>query len=139
MMKRIYSDTCNYLMVSASATYYYKSFYSSLYYSTADRGLVQYSMNDSFYRGKSAYQFKLGWRNKNWNISVAAVNIFRKNWVDQTSYLKSKYFDQYNTVYNSSSHQYINVTATYTFGFGKKVLRGNAGQTVTSSGSAIMK
>lgn len=134
-----YSDTHNYLMVSASATYYLKSFYASLYYSTADRGLIQYSLHDTFYRSKSAYQLKLGWRNKNWNISVAAVNIFRKNWVDQTSYLNSKYFSQYNTVYNSGSHQFVNITASYTFGFGKKINRGNEVQTVTSSGSAIMQ
>lgn len=135
----IYSDTYNYLMVSASATYYYRSFYASLYYSTADRGLKQYSLNDTFYRGKSAYQLKLGWRNKNWNISVSAVNIFRKDWIDQTSHLNSKYFDQYNTVYNSNSHQFVNITASYTFGFGKKVQRGDEVQTVSSSGSAIMK
>ncbi len=135
----IYSDTYNYLMVSASATYYLKSFYASLYYSTADRGLMQYSLHDTFYRGKSAYQLKFGWRNNNWNVSVSAVNIFRKNWVDQTSSLTSRYFDQYNTVYNSSSHQFVNITASYTFGFGKKVQRGNEVQTVTSSGSAIMK
>lgn len=135
----IYSDTYNYLMVSASATYYLKSFYASLYYSTADRGLVQYSLHDTFSRGKSSYQLKLGWRNKNWNISVVAVNIFRKNWVYQTSYLNSKYFDQYNTVYNSNSHQFVNITASYTFGFGKKVQRGDEVHTVTSSESAIMK
>lgn len=135
----MYSDTYNYLMVSASATYYLKSFYATLYYSTADRGLVQYSLNDTFYRGKSTYQLKIGWRHRHWNISVAAVNIFRRNWVDQTSYLKSQYFDQYNTVYNSSSHQYVNLTASYTFGFGKKIKRGNEVQTIISSGSAIMK
>lgn len=135
----IYSDTYNYLMVSASATYYLKSFYGSLYYSTADRGLMQYSLNETFSRGKSAYQLRLGWRNKNWNISLSAVNIFRKSWVDQTSYLKSRYFDQYNTVYNSSSHRFVSLTASYTFGFGKKISRGDEVQTVTSSGSAIMK
>lgn len=135
----MYCDTYNYLMVSASATYYLNPFYATLYYSTADRGLVQYSLNDTFCRGKSTYQLKIGWRNKKWNISLAAINIFRRNWVNQTSYLKSQYFDQYNTVYNSSSHQYVNLTASYTFGFGKKIKSGNEVETITSSGSAIMK
>ncbi|WP_289732843.1 hypothetical protein [Duncaniella dubosii] len=97
----------------------------------------KYSLNETFSRGKSSYQFKLGWRNKNWNISVAAVNIFRKSWIDQTSSLKSEYFDQYNTVYNSGSHRCIRLTASYTFG--KKITRGDEIQTLTSSGSAIMK
>ena len=135
----IYSDTYNYLMVSANATYYFKPFYASVYYSTADRGLTQYSLNDTFYRGKSSYQFKIGWRYKNWNISAAAVNIFRRSWIDQTTHLNSKYFDQYNTVYGSGSHQFVNLTASYTFGFGKKVRRGDEVQTVDAGSSAIMK
>lgn len=135
----IYSDTYNYLMVSANATYYLKTFYASVYYSTADRGLTQYSLNDTFYRGKSSYQFKIGWRMKNWNISAAAVNIFRRSWIDQTTHLNSKYFDQYNTVYGSGSHQFVNLTASYTFGFGKKVRRGDEVQTVDAGSSAIMK
>lgn len=135
----IYSDTYNYLMVSASVTYYLKSFYATLYYSTPKRGLTQYSLNDNFFRGKSSYQLKLGWRNKYCNISVAAVNIFRKNWIDQTSRLNSQYFDQYNTVYNSNSHQFVNITASYTFGFGKKVQRGDEVQTIGAGNSAIMK
>lgn len=135
----LYHDTFNYLMVSASATYYLGPLYASIYYSTADRGLVQYSLNDTFYRGKSLYQFKIGWRNSHWNISVSAVNIFRKSWIDNTSYLKSQYFDQYNTVYNANSHRYVGISASYTFGFGKKVQRDDEITTVTSSGSAIMK
>lgn len=135
----MYSDTYNHLDVSASASYYLKSFYASLYYSTASRGLTQYSLNDVVYRGKSSYQLKLGWRNKHWNISVAAVNIFRRNWVDRTSSLTSRYFDQYNTNYNSSSHQCVRVAATYTFGFGKKIRRGDEVQTATSAESAIIK
>lgn len=135
----IYSDTYNYLMLSASASYYIRSFYASLYYSTAERGLVQYSLNDTFYRGKSSYQFKLGWRNKFWNISIAAVNIFRRNWIDQTSHLNSRYFDQYNTDYNSNSHQFVNIAINYTFGFGKKVRRGDEVQMIDAGNSAIMK
>ena len=135
----IYSDTYNHLTVSANATYYLKALYASLYYSTADRGLTQYSLDYTSYSGQSSYQLKFGWRNKFWNISIAAVNIFRKNWIDQTSHLKSKYFDQYNTVYNSSNHQFINITASYTFGFGKKVQRGDEVQTIGAGNSAIMK
>ncbi len=135
----IYSDTFNYFMLSATATYYIKAFYASLHYSTPDRGLIQYSLNETFCRGKSSYQLKVGWRNKKWNISLSAVNIFRKSWVDETSRLESRYFSQYNTDYSSSSHQFVNLTVNYTFGFGKKIKRGNEIQTVTSSGSAIMK
>jgi hypothetical protein len=138
-MTGIYSDTYNYLMLSASATYYFGPFYASVYYSTANRGLVQDSMNEVFYRGKSKYQFKIGWRNSHFNISASAVNIFRTNWIDQTSHLKSQYFDQYNTVYNANSHQFVAISASYTLGYGKQIQRGDEVEAVTSSGSAIMK
>ncbi len=135
----IYSESYNFVSLSASATYYLKSFYASLHYSTAERGLMQYSLNYTFFTGRPSYNFRLGWRNSKWNISISAINIFRRDWIDQTSRLTSRYFDQYSTQYSAGSHQNVNLTVNYTIGFGKKIRRGNEVQSVTSSGSAIMK
>ena len=135
----IYSDSYNHFSLTASATYYFKSFYAMLYYSTAEKGLVQYSLNYTFFTGHPSYNFRLGWRNSKWNISVSAINIFRRDWIDQTSRLTSRYFDQYSIRYSAGSHQNVKLTVNYIFGFGKKIRRGNEVQAVTSSGSAIMK
>lgn len=135
----IYDESYNYLSLTAGATYYFKSFYASVHYSTAERGLMQYSLNYTFFRSRPSYNFRLGWRDKKWNISLSAVNIFRRDWINQTSRLTSRYFDQYSTDYSAASHQYLNLTVNYTIGFGKKIQRGNEVQAVTSSGSAIMK
>lgn len=134
-----YADNANYLSVQLSATYYLKNLYFSAYYSTGNRGLLQYSLESTSIKSKSNYQFKIGWSNGKWNCSVAAVNIFRRSWINETSCLKSQWFDQYTTEYNASSHQFVSLTASYTFGFGKKIKRGDEIQTVSGGNSAIMK
>lgn len=134
-----YADNANYLSVQLSATYYLKNLYFSAYYSTGNRGLLQYSLESTSIKSKSHYQFKIGWSNGKWNCSVAAVNIFRRSWINETSCLKSQWFDQYTTEYNAGSHQFVSLTASYTFGFGKKIKRGDEIQTVSGGNSAIMK
>lgn len=135
----IYSDRANYLSLSVSATYYLGNCYFQAYYSSASRGLVQYSLNAISLKRKPYYSFKIGWRNGKWNLTATAVNIFRKNWVAETSSLRSKWFDQYTTDYSATSHQFVSLTASYTFGFGKKVKRGDEVQNQESGSSAIMK
>lgn len=135
----VYSDKANYLSLSASATYYLGNFYFQAYYSSASRGLVQYSLNATSLKRKPYYSFKIGWSNGKWNLTATAVNIFRKNWIAETSSLQSKWFDQYTTEYGATSHQFVSVTASYTFGFGKKVKRGDEVQNQESGSSAIMK
>lgn len=135
----VYSDKANYLSLSASATYYLGNFYFRAYYSSASRGLVQYSLNAISLKRKPYYSFKIGWSNGKWNLTATAVNIFRKNWVAETSSLQSKWFDQYTTEYSATSHQFVSLTASYTFGFGKKVKRGDEVQNQESGSSAIMK
>lgn len=135
----IYADSNNYLSLSLNATYYIGKFYLSAYYSPAFRELVSQSMTATSVRRKSAYQLKIGWSNGAWNFTAAAVNIFRRNWVEETSRLTSQWFDQYTTEYGAGSHQFVSLTASYTFGFGKKVRRGDEVQTMGAGSSAIMK
>lgn len=135
----IYADSNNYLSLSLNVTYYIGKFYLSAYYSPAFRELVSQSMTATSVKRKSAYQLKIGWSNGAWNFTAAAVNIFRRNWVEETSRLTSQWFDQYTTEYGAGSHQFVSLTASYTFGFGKKVRRGDEVQTMGAGSSAIMK
>lgn len=135
----LYTDHANYLSLSLSATYYLDKFYFSAYYSTASRNLVEYSLTETSIKRKPSYQIKAGWSNGRWNLSASAVNILRKSWESSTSSLKSRWFDQYSTEYSADSHRFVGLTASYTFGFGKKVKRGDEIQTTDEGGSAIMK
>lgn len=135
----IYSDKANYFALSVSGTYYLGNLYFQAYYSSSSRCLVQYSLNAVSLKRKPYYSFKIGWSNGKWNFTASAVNIFRKNWVAETSSLNSKWFDQYTTEYGATSHQFVSLTASYTLGFGKKVRRGDEIQNQGSGSSAIMK
>lgn len=135
----IYADSNNYLSLSLNATYYIGKFYLSVYYSPAFRELMSQSLTATSVRRKSAYQLKIGWSNGAWNFTASAVNIFRRNWIEETSRLTSQWFDQYTTEYGAGSHQFVSLTASYTFGFGKKVRRGDEVQTMGAGSSAIMK
>lgn len=135
----IYADTNNYLSLSLNASYYLGKFYISAYYSPAFRELVSQSLTATSVKRKSAYQMKIGWSNGAWNLTATAVNIFRRNWVEETSRLTSQWFDQYTTKYGAGSHQFMSLTASYTFGFGKKVRHGDEVQTMGAGSSAIMK
>lgn len=135
----IYAYTNNYVSLSLNASYYLGKFYISAYYSPAFRELVSQSLTATSVKRKSAYQMKIGWSNGAWNLTATAVNIFRRNWVEETSRLTSQWFDQYTTEYGAGSHQFVSLTASYTFGFGKKVRRGDEVQTMGAGSSAIMK
>lgn len=135
----LYADHTAYLSLSLNATYYFNQFYLSAFYSTSNRTLEHYSLNAISIKRQPAYQFKAGWSNGRLNVSVAAVNIFRRNWVATTSSLKSRWFDQYSTEYSAAAHRFVGLTASYTFGFGKKVKHGDEVSTTDDGSSAIMK
>lgn len=135
----IYSDKANYLSLTVSGTYYMGPLYFQASYSSASRGLVQYSLNAVSLKRQPSYRVKIGLKAGNCNLSVSAVNIFRKSWVEETSSLTSRWFDQYTTEYGATSHRFVAVTASYTFGFGKKIKRGDEVQNQESGSSAIMK
>ena len=135
----IYSDKANYLSLTVSGTYYMGPLYFQASYSSASRVLVQYSLNAVSIKRQPSYRVKIGLKAGNFNLSVSAVNIFRKNWIAETSTLTSKWFDQYTTEYGATSHRFVAVTASYTFGFGNKIKRGDEIQNQENGSSAIIK
>lgn len=135
----IYADHSNYVSINLSATYYIGKFYVSASFSNANRMLLQYSLTAMESKGKNYYSIKAGWSNGKWNISASAINIFRKGWESTASSLKSKWFDQYSQEFGASDHQFVNITASYTFGFGKKVKRGDEIGSDSTGKSAIVQ
>lgn len=63
----------------------------------------------------------------------------RWNWRSDRRTMHSKYYDTVEQIYNGSSHALIQLTATYTFGFGKKVNRDNEPSVSGSAASGILK
>lgn len=125
--------------ITVSASYYLKNWYATLYYGNAGKELLE---NDNYAISsinKDYYSLKIGWSNGKWNVSAAAINIFRRSWLEKTSWIDSLWYDSTTKIFSAQSHQFINLTASYTFNFGKKIKHGDELQNSGGSSSAIMK
>lgn len=68
-----------------------------------------------------------------WNIRLSCVNLPRWNWRSTLQTMKSEYYTFRRWTSNASSHAFVQLSATYTFGFGKKV---NQSDDITRKGGA---
>lgn len=124
--------TCN-----ASATYYLGNFYFQASYQT--RNLTVQGNRGAIYKDRDFYQILAGWSRANWNIRVSAMNLFRSDWLCATNTLSTPLYSENRFVDGNNFHRRINLSITYTFGYGKKVQRGNEVGEQSGASSAIMK
>lgn len=96
-------------------------------------------VNGAWVREKSAYTAIAGWGNSAWSIQARLTNPFRWNWRAASSVTTSNNYDVTKTFYNTSYHCYVLVSATYTFGFGKKIQRGNEASQQMGTSSSILQ
>lgn len=124
--------TCN-----ASATYYLGNFYFQASYQT--RSLTVQGNRGMIYKDRDFYQVLAGWSRANWNIRVSAMNLFRNDWLCATNILSAPLYSETRFVDGNNFHRRLNLSVTYTFGYGKKVQRGNEVGEQSGANSAIMK
>lgn len=133
----IFNERYSPFRLTVQASYYLDSFYFQAYYESPQK-----SMDASLPQIKKIRNFHsvtVGWANANWNLRVMAANFFNKGWNGATNTTVSPYYSERQTVIGTSSHPRINFTATYTFGYGKKVQRGNEVGEQSGAPSAILK
>ena len=118
--------------------YYMKHCYFGLTYISAV-GTWDGMMNGLWEHEKNNYYANIGWSNSCWNISALIMNIGRWNWRSANRVMNSKYYSTDETLINGNAHALVKITATYTFGFGKKVGRDNEPQISGSASSGILK
>lgn len=85
------------------------------------------------------YYLTAGWGNAKWNVNVRINNPFCKTWVDSRKHFDSKYYSYKDVSYNIGYHQAVMLTVAYTFGYGKKVQRGDELGEQSGASSAILK
>lgn len=124
--------TCN-----ASVTYYLGNFYFQASYQT--RNLTVQGNRGGIYKDRDFYQILAGWSRANWNIRVSAMNLFRNDWLCATNTLSTPLYSETRFVDGNNFHRRLNLSVTYTFGYGKKVQRGNEVGEQSGASSAIMK
>ena len=82
---------------------------------------------------------EIGWTKGDWNVKANIVNMTRWNWRSGLRTMHSQYYSVKEQVYNGSSHALIQVSATYTCGYGKKVRQDNEPSVSGSASSGILK
>ncbi|MDE6452628.1 MAG: outer membrane beta-barrel family protein [Muribaculaceae bacterium] len=133
----VYNKSYAPFTVIAQATYYLNSFYFQAYYQSP--GKQMFSSSPQIYKDRNFHSLTVGWANSDWNIRVMAANVFNKGWSSANIITESPLYTEYRENIGTSSHPRINITATYTFGYGKKVQRGNEVGEQSGASSAIMK
>lgn len=118
--------------------YYLKNWNFGLTY-VSTIGTWDGMMNGIWQRDKDIYYLNVGWSNSDWKISAMIRNIGRWNWRSSNRVMNSEFYSTNERLINGNSHALVRITATYTFGFGKKVKRDNEPQISGSAASGILK
>jgi hypothetical protein len=120
------------------ANYYLGNWtFSGLYYSP--QGYPDGCMVGTWIKTKAYYNLLAGWSNSTWNIQLKVANFARWNWRSNKSVMQSKYYDKVEQAYSIDNHAIARLAFTYTFGFGKKVVRGNEASQQSGVNSGILK
>lgn len=121
------------------AIYYLRAFNFALSYQSA-RGSDNYnSMSGIWTRNKGNFVIQAGWSNSDWNVRLTAFNLQRWNWRTSRETMRTEAYSIDRTNTGTNMHAIVQLSATYTFGFGKKVNRGNDINRSASASSGILK
>lgn len=126
------------LSAALQATYYLNNWYFKAYYVTANKQSIG-SMNGFWRNTGDRYGIQAGWSNASWNLRAMFCNFARWNWKKHSDVLESPYYDSYSTTFSTNGHAFISISATYTFGFGKKIQRGDEASQKTGVSSGILQ
>lgn len=96
-------------------------------------------VNGAWFKDRSAYTAVAGWGNSSWSVQARLTNPFRWNWRASKSETTSPSYDVSTTYFNTSYHCNVLLSATYTFGFGKKIQHGNEASQQMGTSSSILK
>ena len=133
----IYYRTLCPFSLSLQATYYLGSFYFQVYWQSPQKQLD--STSPEIYSLRNFHNISMGWSDSRWNIRFTAANFFNHGWIDAKEHLDSNLYSSYTAITGVDTHSKIRLTASYTFGYGKKINVGNEIGQQGGSTSAILK
>lgn len=121
------------------ALYYLGSFNFALSYQSANATDNYDSMSGIWTRNKDIFTLQAGWSNDKWNIRVSAQNLQRWNWRASYDSMISPNYSVNRWTDDASRHACVKLSATYTFGFGKKIKAGDDISKQSGASSGILK
>ncbi len=125
------------MVLSASAHYYLNDFYFGASY----RSTMVYPdgcMIGMWMSTRPNYTFQVGWSNNHWNLRFYMRNPIIGNTYATKSTTQSRYYDSIGHIYTGSYNRFFQISATYTFGYGKKVKVGNEAYQADGASSGIL-
>lgn len=133
-----YNINHSYIDWYARARYYLGNWNFTFTYSS-DNACADGCMNGLWVYGKSDWYITVGWSNSHWNIRGDISNFTRWNYKNDHFVMRSKYYDLDKILLGGKSRAFVQLAATYTFGFGKKVKRDDEPSVSGSASSGILK
>lgn len=121
----------------AQAKYYLSNWNFTLAYNSSHSYSDGY-VNGIWTRSKSLCYFSIGWYNTHWNLRANFINPTRWNWRSTQEKMHSKHYSTTTQYYDTRNHALIQISATYTIGFGKKVNNNNEPNIYDASSSGIL-
>ena len=103
---------------SINAQYYFGDFNLTAYYQSREYYMGLITGDNTW--NSSYYTLQIGWAREAWNVSFSAKNFLRSDYNSQWSDLSSPFYTKHTSFYLPSYHSALNLTATYTFGYGKR-------------------
>lgn len=85
------------------------------------------------------YHIEVGWSNSSLNLRLLVANFCNWSWNGVTADMESEYYSFHRRDVSTSYHAMIKLSATYTFGFGKKVERRDEAYKQGGISSGILK
>ncbi len=122
----------------ARLRYYLNNWVFTLTYSSPAEGSED-KMSGKWIKTKSQWYVTVVWSNDKWNIRGDLFNFTRWNRRDQSITMVSPYYSTNEVLINGNSRALIQLSATYTFGFGKKVKRDNEPAVSNTTSTGILK
>ncbi len=133
----IYDKNYNPFQIMAQVSYYLRQFYFLGYYQTPQK--MMFSNSPITYKSRNSYGIAAGWANSDWNVRISAYNFCNSHWDSADISLETPLYKEHKTNLGTNSHARLNLSVTYTFGYGKKVQRGNEVGEQQGASSAILK
>ncbi len=123
---------------TAEATYYHGNFYYGVSYSS-DSSKPEGNKSGVWIKSKGWWWLQAGWGSDNLNVRLFLKNLDRWGWSGNRRTLHTAHYSLTQRELSQSNHALFQITATYTFGFGRKVEHGNEASQLQGAGSAILK
>lgn len=117
--------------------YYLKDFNFTAYYYSHNSAVS--SQSGSVDWSNESYAIAAGWGKNELSLNLYLTNFLAKDETYSRSTLHTPYYSSVKTLANGNHTPTVYLTVTYTFGFGKKIERGNEVKAVSATSDGILK